>query len=82
MFGIAAFSQTSFASLAGTSYAFSIAENFNAADSSTQLSAFLQTATEPVTMGDVGSLAGSFFGSVTETFTPGDSSTQIGRAHV
>ena len=77
MFGIASFAQVPFASLAGTGIVLSITEGITAADSSTQLSAFLQSKTEDVVMGDVASFAGLFFLNIDETLTSGDSSTQL-----
>ena len=62
MFGIAAFAQTPFASLAGAAYAFAVTENLTSADSSTQLSAFLQSIAENIRSEDDNSNAGLFFG--------------------
>jgi hypothetical protein len=77
MFGISAFAQSPFASLAGTDIILSIIEDIGVDDSSTQLSTFLQSITEPIGVSDVENDAGgNFFGSVTETITLDDSSTQ------
>lgn len=77
MFGIPAFAATPFASQAGNSYSFSVAENIGAADSSTQAQVLLNTITENITVTQVGNDAGgNFFGSLTEGITLGDSSTQ------
>jgi len=46
MFGISAFAQTPFASLAGNSYALSLTEDLQPADASTQLSTYNTTVTE------------------------------------
>ena len=77
MFGIPAYAATPFAALAGTSYAFSVTEDIGAADSSTQLSTFLQTTTQNITMADTPNDAGiSYSDGVNENITFGDSSTQ------
>ena len=77
MFGIPAFAATPFASQAGNSYSFSLAENLGAADSSTQVSAFLQTTTQDITMADTPNDAGiSYSTGINEGTTSGDSSTQ------
>ena len=77
MFGIPAYAATPFAALAGNSFSFAVVEDIGAADSSTQLSTFLQTRTENITMADTPNDAGvSYSDGVVETFTFGDSSTQ------
>lgn len=77
MFGIPAYAATPFAALAGNSFSFAVVENIGTADSSTQLSAFLQTRTENITMADTPNDAGiSYSTGVVETLTFGDSSTQ------
>jgi hypothetical protein len=50
MFGITAFAQAPFASLplGGNQFILAISEDFTSADASTQLSAFLQSITEPI----------------------------------
>ena len=52
MFGVASFAQVPFASLAGTSIAFSITEDFGAADFSAQQAAFLFSHVEAITEND------------------------------
>ena len=52
MFGISAFAATPFASLAGNVFAFDITENITLADTSSQVSAFLQSLAENSTLGD------------------------------
>lgn len=77
MFGIPAYAATPFAALAGNSFSFAVVEDIGTADSSTQLSAFLQTRTENITMADTPNDAGiSYSTGVVETLTFGDSSTQ------
>ena len=80
MFGISAYSQTPFASLAGNVIALSLTENINAADTNSQVWAFKQTITEDSTLNDINSGAGTFIGTIVETFSFADS--KIGRAHV
>ena len=75
MFGYAAFAQPTFAGLGGNSYTFTLTENVGVADSNTQAWTFLQTITEPITVGNVDSEAGLFFGSIVENFGVADSST-------
>ena len=58
MLGIPAYGATPFAAQAGNSYSFSVAENIGAADSSTQLSAFLQTFSDGITIADTPNDAG------------------------
>ena len=78
MFGIAGFAQTPFASLAGASFSFSLTEDLTADDSSTQLSAYLQTITEPITESEIEVTGvGLFFASINENFNPDDASTQL-----
>ena len=78
MFGTSAFAQAPFASLANTGIVLSIIEDFGMADSSTQLSAFLQSQTENIGIADVINDAGvNYFGSATETIAFDDSSTQL-----
>lgn len=77
MFGIPAYAATPFAALAGTSFAFSVAENISAADSSIQSQVLLNSIIENIDVDDVeNDVGGNFFGSITETFTFDDSSTQ------
>ena len=77
MFGIPAYAATPFAALAGNSFSFAVVEDIGAADSSTQLSAFLQTIAQDITMADTPNDAGvSYSDGVVETLTFGDSSTQ------
>jgi hypothetical protein len=77
VFGIPAYAATPFAALAGTSFAFSVAENISAADSSIQSQVLLNSIIENIGVDDVeNDVGGNFFGSITETFTFDDSSTQ------
>lgn len=78
MFGVASFAQTSFASLAGTSIAFAITENFGSADFSAQQAAFLFSQIEPVTSSDIDITGNALFiATINESLTPNDSSTQL-----
>jgi len=78
MFGIPAYAATPFAALAGTSYSFAVTEDISAADSSTQLSAFLQTFSDGITIADTPNDAGvSYSDGVNEGITADDSSTQL-----
>jgi len=77
VFGIPAYAATPFAALAVNSFSFSVTEDIGAADSSTQLSAFLQTITENTVVDEVeNDVGGNFFAGVVESFTFDDSSTQ------
>ena len=76
MFGYAAFAQPTFAGLGSNAYNLALTENVNMADSSTQISAFLDSITEAtVTMGDVSSFQGTFFEGIVENMALLDSST-------
>jgi len=78
MFGISAFAQTPFAGLGTTAYAFSINENSSLADSEAITAAFLQSISEPVTMTDANSEAGSIFLlSLVENFNLADSNSVL-----
>lgn len=77
MFGVSSFAQTPFASLAGVAYALSVAENIGLADTSSQLSAFLQNIAEPITVDEVDATAGDFFSSVIEAVTSAESATVL-----
>lgn len=78
MFGIPAYAATPFAALAGTNFSFAVTEDISAADSSTQLSAFLQTITENTVVDEVeNDVGGNFFAGLTEGIAFDDSSTQL-----
>ena len=68
MFGISAFAQTPFASLANSSFFFTLSENVVNADTTSQTSAFVQSITENTSLLEFDGLAGTFFSFIYENF--------------
>lgn len=78
MFGVSSFAQTPFASLAGTSIALSLVENFGSADFNAQQAAFLFSQIEAITSSDIETTGNALFiATINEAVTPNDSSTQL-----
>jgi hypothetical protein len=79
MFGISSFAQVPFASLAGTAFTASLAEDIGMADSNSQIFVFNQSFTESINaIADVINDAGvNYFGSATENIGLADLSTQV-----
>jgi hypothetical protein len=78
VFGISAFAQSTFAGLGTNAFVVSITEDSSLADSSTQLSAFLQSQTEDIIVAEVENDVGvNYFGSATEVIGVDDLSTQL-----
>lgn len=77
MFGTSSYAQVPYAALpaAGTSHALSITENFTAADSRTQIAAFLQSLTENTSIADVLTNTAGFFASATENIGSADTNS-------
>ena len=69
MFGISAFAQTSFASLAGNAYFATLSENIGMADTNSQTWTFGQTITENFGITDNNSEAGSILIFSTVSYT-------------
>jgi hypothetical protein len=61
----------------GDAYIFSINENFNLGDSSTQVSTFLQSKTEAFTVGNINSNNALFFINLNESFTAEELKSQV-----
>ena len=75
MFGVSAFAQTPFASLAGVSSVIFVIESIQSDDSSTQISVFLQSLAEHITLAEFDATTGDFFDGVVEAVSMADSST-------
>jgi hypothetical protein len=77
MLGIASFAQTPFSALAGKIFPFDIAEGIALNDSSTQLSAFLQSIAENSVLDDIDATTGDYFALVYEDTGVADLSTPL-----
>ena len=80
MFGYASFAEVPFATLpsaGGTSFFESLTEAFSIADNNTQLFAFSETRTEPITVNDLNSDANIFIGTINELVGIAAANTEV-----